>query len=466
MAALFSAWTFAAPDIVTGSKSALVSSRADRLRGHLLHAEAESAPEASPAPEFTYSSVSQSTANLIKNIVGCGVMSLPAGVAAFSGSTEAALPAFLIVVFFGLLSAYGFVNIADACRRTGEVTYRGAWSKTVGEGSAWLPAVACLSKAFATCLAYAMIIGDCLSRITFLSRSSSILVVTAAILFPLTLLKSLAPLAKFSLVGVMSNVYICFFVVLRCLDGSYAPGGAFAAAAPALPKFAAAASSAMGTVMNPGALTLICMLGTAFVCHYNAPMFYEQLEPEPNGEKSDRFFKMSVAGFSGAALIFAIIMVAGFWTFGLNCQGLILNNYAETDALAGLARVGVCLSLILGFPLSFLSLRKDIVAMLGKSGEDFAAKQPILLTVMLHAVITALALNLYDLGKVVAIAGSCFGSILIYIAPSLMVLRAQQRGVGAKLPEGAAGATTRGAQMLCIAVGLAFGILGTVRNLS
>eukprot|EP00913_Durusdinium_trenchii_P020901 g19639.t1 len=75
------------------------------------------------AEEVKLSSVRQSTVNLVKNIVGAGMLSLPAGVAAFSSSPKAVLPSLVLALLAAFFSAYGFVLIAEACAATGESTY-------------------------------------------------------------------------------------------------------------------------------------------------------------------------------------------------------------------------------------------------------------------------------------------------------------------------------------------------------
>mmetsp|Transcript_100542 Transcript_100542/g.313372 ORF Transcript_100542/g.313372 Transcript_100542/m.313372 type:complete len:292 (+) Transcript_100542:104-979(+) len=288
------------------------------------------------------------------------------------------------------------------------------------------------------------------------------LLVTVSVLFPLCSMKSLAPLAKFSIVGVLSNVYICLFVLLRAVDGSYGRGAALLRAAPAAPKFESYSGSAWSTVMHPEVAVLFSILSTAFLAHYNAPLFFDQLAPGADGDKSKRFTLVSMLGFGGAALIFSLVMSGGFLTFGLNSSGLILNNYASTDWLAEVARGAIALSLITAYPLVFFSLRKQVICALGKRSEDL--RKPGRLNSVLLGVVTLVALSLRDLGRVASFAGACFGVFLIYIAPALMVLRAQQRGIGPK-PGGLAGRAGRVAQRLMIPLGAVLAVVGVYESL-
>lgn len=50
---------------------------------------------------------------------------------------------------------------------------------------------------------------------------------TTLILLPLCMLKSFAPLAPFSILGIGGTIFTAGVLALRLFDGSYAPGGKF-----------------------------------------------------------------------------------------------------------------------------------------------------------------------------------------------------------------------------------------------
>lgn len=471
-------WTFSAPvtqSLQHGHRGALTISA--RRRGASSTASPQKrlmpvAAEGGSTQEVKLSSMSQSTVNLVKNIVGAGMLSLPAGVAAFSGSSKALLPSLTFTLLLGFLSAYGFVLIADACSRTGESTYQGAWGKLVSPGSKWLPTAACIAKATIGCISFSMILADCATLILeplglplwIDNRTTLMLATTVGVLLPLCSMKSLAPLAKFSVLGVLSNVYICAFIAIRCLDGSYQAGGAFARAAMAAPKFLPHAGGSWSTMFHPDFSVLLAILSTAFLAHYNAPLFYEQLAPGPDGEKGGRFATMSMIGFGAAGVIFCLVLAGGFLTFGSNCSGLILNNYAAGDRLAILARGAIGLSLVTAYPLVFFSLRKQFLNFLGQRGTDLFESRPGLVNLALLGGVTVLALNITDLGRLSSFAGAGFGTFLIYIAPAIMALRAHQRGIGPKAT-GRRALAGRIVQSLLIPLGLSLGAIGVFESL-
>merc|ERR1712137_1395112 len=97
--------------------------------------------------------------------------------------------------------------------------------------------------------------------------------------------------------GVLSNVYICLFIILRCIDGSYSASGAYASLAPVKASFSSFVGNPFATAFHPGFSVLTSILATAFLAHYNAPLFYEQLKPDANGKKGRNFAMVSVLGF-------------------------------------------------------------------------------------------------------------------------------------------------------------------------
>lgn len=206
--------------------------------------------------------------NLVKGIVGVGVLSLPAGVAAFGSAPSAFIPAGILIAVIGILSGFGFSLIGKVCAYTGAKSYREAWSKTVGEGSSWIPAWSVTFKTFLACLAFSMVLADTFSSLLESSRNPTLLVVTGLVLLPLCLLKNLKSLAPFSLLGVMGMAYTAVAMTLRFLDGSYhvdalSQGRFIEQVAISLrPKFGNLGAE---SVFSPNALILVCMLSTAYM---------------------------------------------------------------------------------------------------------------------------------------------------------------------------------------------------------
>jgi amino acid permease len=364
--------------------------------------------------------------NLVKNIVGAGVLSLPAGVAAFGDAPSALLPAIGITVFVGYLSAYCFALIGRVCSVTGATSYRNAWDRSVGESSSWIPASACTFKTGVACLAYSMILADTFRALlatagVAVTRTQSLFGLTGTILLPLCMLKDLAALAPFSLLGILGMGFTICAMLFRFLGGTYAlaagaaPAGKFLNdLAPAVaPKFGTAGWKAAAT---PQGTILLCMLSTAYLAHYNAPKFFNELK----NNTPARFNKLVGASFSVAIALCVAVMSVGFLTFGANSSGLILNNYSNKDSIMTMCRIAVAVSIVFSYPLAFVGVREGVFDLMNVPVAKRTDASVNRMTMSLLAAVTASALVVKDLSLVLALGGAVLGNALIFVFPSMM----------------------------------------------
>lgn len=187
-----------------------------------------------------------------------------------------------------------------------------------------------------------------------------------------------------------------------------------------------------GPLLNTGAFVLVSMLSTTYLAHYNAPRFYNELNPPEDGSsKMPRFNLVCFGSFAIAGLIAAAVMAGGFLTFGSASQGLILNNYAVADPLAVFARLAIGVSIVFSYPLLFTGLREGVLAMVGRSEAGKKTSVHVGLSVALLAVINGIALFVKNLGLVCALGGALLGSALVYILPAVMAI-GEKKGVMSK----------------------------------
>jgi Transmembrane amino acid transporter protein len=216
--------------------------------------------------------VTQLCFNLVKGIVGAGVLSLPAGIAAFANAPSAVVPAVALIAVIGGLSGYGFALIGRCCAYTQTSSYRDAWSATVSQKSSWIPATAVTLKTIAATLAYSMILGD-----TFLSLLGTAgfacskvpvtLGLTGAVLLPLCLMKNLSSLAPFSLVGSLGMLYTAVAMMIRYFGKAYVSSGKFGKdlSTNLRPSFGTVGAEG---ILSPSAAILVGMLSTAYMVRF------------------------------------------------------------------------------------------------------------------------------------------------------------------------------------------------------
>ena len=414
--------------------------------------------------------------NLVKSIIGAGVLSLPAGIALMAnvGTSGAVghshgilLSSFFLIAVMGSISAYTFSLIARVCRMTNSDTYAECWTATKGQSLAWIVALSSTLDCFAGNLTYSMVLADTfrqlLSSLFNLigngngssnqliatlaaknSRANVLLLLTTTVLLPLCCVKNLSSLAPFSLVGILGMVYTGIVIGLRYFDGSYRlPNGKFLADLKSLPSFAAgSASAAAGSIggtsstlplLNPNSLILVSMLSTAYIAHFNAPKFYKELKG--SSKEPNRFhIGVVVPSFAASVLFYAVVSSMGYLTFGSSTAPMILSNYSTKDILLSLSRFAVGLSLIFSYPLLFVGLRDGIIDLINQISPLLSKKnktqqqKPLVLTqsqsnrvtVGLISFITVLALKITDLAFVASMSGALLGTSLIFIFPTLM----------------------------------------------
>lgn len=387
--------------------------------------------------------------NLVKGIVGVGVLSLPAGIAAFADAKSAVVPALLIIAAIGILSGYGFAIIGKVCAYTGATTYREAWAESVGESTSWIPAWSATLKTSLACLAFSMVLGDTFSSLLGTARTPTLIGMTSLILLPLCLMKNLKSLAPFSLLGVLGMAYTALAMTVRWLDKSYAMTntieGVHIATGKLVGDVAETLRPAFGSnggfqsVLNPSSLILLCMLSTAYMAHFNAPKFYLELKDNT----IERFNTVVIWSFGISILLMGYITMTGYLTFGKSCSGLILNNYSTNDLWIGASRVAVAISLVFSYPLVFVGMRGGIVELMGIPAEKRTDTLLNGMTVGILATLTLLACILKDVTFVLSFGGATLGNALTYVYPALMYAAVNKKlglkeDVGVRIAQGSA----------------------------
>jgi len=393
--------------------------------------------------------------NLVKAIVGAGVLSLPAGIAAFGNAPSATLPANALIIIIGAFSAYGFSLIGRICAATKSSSYREAWDNTVGPSTSWITAFSSTFSCFFANLAYSMILTDTFKNLLSsagitISREKALFGVTMVIL-PLCLLKDLSSLAPFSLLGIMGMIYTTVAMGLRYLGGGYAvPNGEFVKDLAAQPSFG---NKGIMSVLSPSSFILISMLSTSYMAHFAAPKFYTELK----NNTIERLNLVVTSSFAISIGLFCVVASLGFLTFGTASDGLILNNYSNKDTLMSLSRVAVALSIVFSYPLVFVGTREGLLDLANVSAADRTNKLVDKITVLALAVVTAAALVVSDLSFVLSFAGATLGNALIYVMPALMF-----RSMIKKLGDDATAAQKAevGFAMLSCLLGIIMGGLG------
>eukprot|EP00536_Pseudo-nitzschia_multiseries_P008476 jgi/Psemu1/198181/e_gw1.215.73.1 len=381
------------------------------------------------------SGIADQISNLLKNIVGSGGLSIPGGIAAFANAPSAIIPSLFVVLVLGIVNAYSFSLLGRICAITKSPTYSEAWERTVGRryGSRSQLFVDCVvfGKAILGTWSFSIIIAStCTPLVRYISPDVVLVTITLFVLLPLCLSQRLGSLSVFSAIGTLGTFVTITTMTLRFFDASYEEGGKFYGdlRSNQIPSFGTdrGASAFFSSFKS---LTLVSILSTGYVAHYNAPKYYSELKDHTTG----RFNVVVASGFFLAALTYTLTSTLGFLTFGQNSMGFILDNYSYRDPLATVARFGVAVSVVFAYPLLFhggrdgllglirtlSSSRRSLVASATRTRTPTASASNAV-TILLLGTVTALAICVNDLTFVLSFSGATMSSLIIYILPPIM----------------------------------------------
>jgi len=384
---------------------------------------------------------SAATISLFKTIVGGGILALPAGMAAAQGT--GILPGLAILALHAGVSAYTYALVGRSVAATRARTFAELWGKAFGTGTAWIIDLIIVGVAGGAALTYNCFTGDLLKQLTGVDRTKAILLLTLFPIGPLALLRDLSALKHSTIAGLVAVFVSAVVIVSRSLDGSYGVEGDFGAWLAAAPG---ALDQVSTTKLSLGSAVLFNMLSTAFMCHTNAVRAYEELGPK------HRHAAVARKAFRLAGLLYGVVMVAGYLTFGGACEGLVLANYDGGDPRARIAWIATLVSLLSSYPLLFTGLRDASCSLLGVTLPEkfmpFAG-----LSLGLLAVPTLLAIVVPDVGFVVSLMGASLGAALILVVPAMIGTRV--------LPDRDCSKSERAAMRLVAAFGVLVGLFGT-----
>lgn len=240
----------------------------------------------------------------------------------------------------------------------------------------------------------------------------------------------------------MGMLYTTAAMGIRYFGGAYKEEGAYFASQLVQPLFGSAGASA---ALSPRSLILACMLSNAYIAHFNAPKFLTELK----NNTMSRFHQVIGWSFGISIALYAAITSFGFLTFGASSNGLILNNYSNADALASLARIAVAVSVTCSYPLIFVGCRDGILDLFKVKERSNGLIDKITLATL--ALVTILASQLRDLGLVASLGGATFGTALVFVYPTIMFLKTQEKRTAETIPVALIGI-----------LGLVMGVVGTV----
>ena len=363
-------------------------------------------------------SILSSSFNLTCNLIGSGMLAMP-----WALKESSLISGCVILGLLAVFNAISMILLAKCCDMARSFSYQKIGTRALGATAGVVIQITMLAYTFSSCLSYIILIGDFVPNAVESMRPDRfgldatdlrlyvILIISLAILLPLSFIRNLYSL-RFTSAIAMLAIFYTLGLTLQSLHGHLTP----------MPRdlelwaFPVCSWRALA-VMN-----------VAFTAHYNGPRFFQELE----NRSLSRFSMVNAIAMSASLAIYASIAVAGYWRFSAGVQGDLMLNFETNDVYAIVARISLAIGMAFSFPLCFHSIRTSTFALfcpdlLIPAHQTLRSPKYVLVTLLLVGINVILGIVLTQIETVMSYKGSILGCAIVYIFPALMYLALKKR---------------------------------------
>ena len=383
-------------------------------------------------------SILSSSINLINNIVGAGLFSMPWCLRQATVVTGCAV--FILIACLNIVS---FMLLADSCERTGTFSYLEMGERAFGRKFGVVAQLTTMFYASGSLISYEVLAGDFIvgngtgildlwepdvfgpsAPLSGLSARAVVCgALTLFVLLPLCLLRSIDSLRFTSYAALLATLFagfICVYELAAAPASSLSPTEA--GRGPELRRSVAWAGFPL-TVWEA-----VPIINVAFCAHYNAPRYYKELADR----SLPRYLRTTGGALGVSLLIYLAVGLSGYLAFGSATLGDVLENFSPSFALAVAARVALVLVLVSCFPKAAHPIRETIIKLAygpAQSADTLPFSSLAAITVGVTAAATIVGVLCEQVEVVLAYKGAIFGSLMVYIFPALMHASLAAQGV-------------------------------------
>ncbi|KAK9455829.1 transmembrane amino acid transporter protein-domain-containing protein [Dipodascopsis uninucleata] len=353
--------------------------------------------------------------NMANSIIGAGIIGQPYALLQCGLATGVVL---LVVLTFVIDWTIRLMVIN--AKLSGTDSYQATVSFCFGKAGYLAISLAQGLFAFGGSIAFTVIIGDTIPHVIsalapniseipvlrlLTERGPVMIFCILFISFPLSLSRSIANLAKASLLALVSMLVIIVSVIIQGIRTPVDERGSF--------------SSKSLLILNSGVFQGIGVISFAFVCHHNSLLIYGSLR-KPTMDRFARVTHWSTGVSMVACLTLAL---AGFLTFRDKTAGNVLNNFPGNSVIINIARFCFGFNMLTTFPLEILVCREVVLDYVYSTQSSGDTEHSLIAHRVVTAILTVLtliiALIVGNLGVVLEVVGSTSACMLAYILPPL-----------------------------------------------
>jgi solute carrier family 38 (sodium-coupled neutral amino acid transporter), member 11 len=215
-------------------------------------------------------SLSGTLANIVANIVGAGLLSLPATL-----KQAGLVPGIFLQLLVCALNTASMLCIAHSCELSNRFTYKEQGEFALGKVASLLITIVMALYTLGSLISFTVLIGDNLPALVcengcngsvqafFGNRAVAIILSALLVLLPLSLLRNLSALRYTSSVSSLCILYIGLMIGVRCIAGD--------------PPRAPLSEIDIGSSNALQALATAPVTAVAYTLHYNAARYFYEL---------------------------------------------------------------------------------------------------------------------------------------------------------------------------------------------
>lgn len=359
--------------------------------------------------------------NLTKQCLGLSMLAISQAAVSGTGLGSATL----VILVLGLGLAWTFMLVGQACeqlerKRLPFDDFREVWMGLRGPGSAGAIDTLLLMYAVTTCTMYIPTMHSLLAPLLQACGAPMKLtgfplrVLVALLAFFLSRVRRMTQMKWTSSMGTACASVSIGAVVIRLLDGSYAPGGRFFGTAGATPGQIPSAWA-----VGPSTVVLALRVSYGYCASYNAPQYYAQLRHRSAASLG----LIALGAHALAASAYAIVMSCGVLTFGRNVGVPLLTSYAAADPLIFVARWMNIIMVATIFPLCFCAAQGPAGRLLARLRQTSSAvpsgdSEAALTSLGLFVAVLGTIIN--DLGLVLSLGGALLCGLFNWVLPAML----------------------------------------------
>lgn len=296
------------------------------------------------------SSIISVLGNFINVLVGAGILGMPF-VFKISGITGGCF----IIFSFGLMTIYTLSLLIKSAIKSNVFHYEKLCYYCFGDFGYIYVSLCLFILDYGACLTLLIILADNLFLIlhifnydSYHHRQISLLLISLIFIFPLCLYRDISYMSMLSWIKTLSIISIIFVVFYECFTTT---------------NNNKHNNIEYGVTVNQMEISF-GIISFAFVCHDTSFLFYNTLH---NPTKM-RWNTVLFIGVFFAVLLCMLLSFPAYFTFDINVQSNILNNYSIKEGIIIGVRVIYIIAMILTYPMSFFVVRHVFVAFTQKYG--------------------------------------------------------------------------------------------------